>query len=130
MSVLDMRSVSKVYGEGAVAVRALDVVDLSVEAGELVAVMGPSGSGKSTLRTIAGALERFDVAWWVIAAGMGLAVIAATGAAWWPARVAARASIVQALFGRPPGPGPCTRCSSGWAWRAWRWPATSPTRLR
>ncbi len=57
MSVLELRSVSKVYGDGAVAVRALDAVDLSVAAGDLVAVMGPSGSGKSTLLTIAGALE-------------------------------------------------------------------------
>jgi putative ABC transport system ATP-binding protein len=57
MSVLEMRSVSKMYGEGATVVRALDAVDLSVVAGELVAVMGPSGSGKSTLLTIAGALE-------------------------------------------------------------------------
>jgi len=57
MSVLELRGVSKVYGEGAVAVRALDAVDLSVEAGALVAVMGPSGSGKTTLLTIAGALE-------------------------------------------------------------------------
>jgi putative ABC transport system ATP-binding protein len=49
--------VSKVYGEGPAEVRALVDVDLSVEPGALVAVMGPSGSGKSTLLTIAGSLE-------------------------------------------------------------------------
>jgi putative ABC transport system ATP-binding protein len=58
MNVLDMRGVSKVYGEGAAMVHALHDVDLSVSAGELVAVMGPSGSGKSTLLTIAGSLEQ------------------------------------------------------------------------
>jgi putative ABC transport system ATP-binding protein len=52
-----MHDVSKVYGEGASEVVALDHVDLSVDAGLLVAVMGPSGSGKSTLLTIAGSLE-------------------------------------------------------------------------
>jgi putative ABC transport system ATP-binding protein len=57
MSVLELRRVSKVYGEGPARVQALDGVDLSVEAGALVAVMGPSGSGKSTLLTIAGSLE-------------------------------------------------------------------------
>jgi putative ABC transport system ATP-binding protein len=46
-----------VYGAGPSEVRALDAVDLSVEAGAMVAVMGPSGSGKSTLLTIAGSLE-------------------------------------------------------------------------
>ena len=54
---LEMRSVSKSYGEGAATVHALRDVDLSVHAGELVAIMGPSGSGKSTLLTIAGTLE-------------------------------------------------------------------------
>ena len=57
MSALELRDVSKVYGEGANEVHALRGIDLSVEAGALVAVMGPSGSGKSTLLTIAGSLE-------------------------------------------------------------------------
>ena len=57
MSLLELHQISKSYGEGAAAVRALDAIDLSVDEGHLVAVMGPSGSGKSTLLTIAGSLE-------------------------------------------------------------------------
>jgi len=57
MSVLELRGVSKTYGAGAAEVQALRDVDLSVQAGAMVAVMGPSGSGKSTLLTIAGSLE-------------------------------------------------------------------------
>ena len=56
-SALELHQVSKIYGSGPSEVRALIEVDLSVERGELVAVMGPSGSGKSTLLTIAGSLE-------------------------------------------------------------------------
>ena len=57
MSFLELQRVGKVYGEGPAEVHALRDIDLSVEAGSLVAVMGPSGSGKSTLLTIAGSLE-------------------------------------------------------------------------
>src|SRR5262247_2477297 len=56
-TALELRHVSKIYGSGANEVHALSEVDLSVERGELVAIMGPSGSGKSTLLTIAGSLE-------------------------------------------------------------------------
>ena len=57
MSYLELRGISKVYGDGDSEVHALDRVDLSVDGGSLVAVMGASGSGKSTLLTIAGSLE-------------------------------------------------------------------------
>jgi len=52
-----MRHVSRTYGQDADEVHALTDVDLAVEAGSMVAVMGPSGSGKSTLLTIAGSLK-------------------------------------------------------------------------
>ena len=57
MSYLELHRVSKSYGAGATEVHALSAVELKVERGSLVAVMGPSGSGKSTLLTIAGSLE-------------------------------------------------------------------------
>jgi len=57
VNVLELRDVSKTYGREPDKVRALVGVDLSVRAGEMLAVMGPSGSGKSTLLTIAGSLE-------------------------------------------------------------------------
>ena len=70
--VLELRGVSKTYGQEPDLVRALDGVDLSVRAGEMVAVMGPSGSGKSTLLTIAGSLEEPDSGE-VLVCGMALA---------------------------------------------------------
>ncbi|MEZ0108556.1 putative ABC transport system ATP-binding protein [Catenulispora sp. EB89] len=55
--MLELKNVSKSYTDGSTEVHALQGVNLSVEAGSLVAVMGPSGSGKSTLLTVAGSLE-------------------------------------------------------------------------
>ena len=72
MTVLQLRGVSKTYGQEPAKVHALGGVDLSVQAGEMVAVMGPSGSGKSTLLTIAGSLEE-PTSGDVLVCGMALA---------------------------------------------------------
>ena len=55
--VIELRAASKVYGSGDTVVRAVDRVDLVVERGDYVAVMGASGSGKSTLMNIIGCLD-------------------------------------------------------------------------
>jgi putative ABC transport system ATP-binding protein len=55
--LLEFRQVSKVYGHGEAAIRALDNVDLRIAAHEFVAIMGPSGSGKSTAMNILGCLD-------------------------------------------------------------------------
>jgi putative ABC transport system ATP-binding protein len=55
--VIELRAVSKIYGMGDTAVRAVDRVDLVVRRGEYLAVMGASGSGKSTLMNIIGCLD-------------------------------------------------------------------------
>ena len=54
---IDIRAVTKTYGEGETAVHALAGVDLVIDRGEYVAVMGTSGSGKSTLMNIVGCLD-------------------------------------------------------------------------
>ena len=74
MSMLELRQVSKVYGQDAAEVHALREVDLEVDPGTMVAVMGPSGSGKSTLLTIAGSLEE-PTSGQVLVAGQDLATM-------------------------------------------------------
>src|SRR3972149_7910132 len=57
-TILQATGVTKVFGHGGRAVRAVDGVDLTVSAGQLVLIMGPPGSGKTTLLTIIGGLLR------------------------------------------------------------------------
>jgi putative ABC transport system ATP-binding protein len=56
--LIKAQNLTKIYGMGEVAVRALDGLDLTIDEGEFVAIMGPSGSGKSTLMNILGCLDR------------------------------------------------------------------------
>ncbi len=58
MAILETENLKKIYGSGAGEVRALDGIDMSVETGEFVAVVGSSGSGKSTLLHMLGGLDR------------------------------------------------------------------------
>ncbi|MDE6312373.1 MAG: ABC transporter ATP-binding protein [Lachnospiraceae bacterium] len=58
MSILTTVQLKKIYGEGETAVHALDGVELSVEKGEFIAIVGTSGSGKSTLLHMLGGLDR------------------------------------------------------------------------
>lgn len=57
MSLIEMRKLSKIYNSGEEAVKALIDIDLGIERGEFISIMGPSGSGKSTLLTILGGLN-------------------------------------------------------------------------
>ncbi len=55
--LIEFRQISRIYGRGEAAIRALDRVDLTIDRHEFVAIMGPSGSGKSTAMNILGCLD-------------------------------------------------------------------------
>ena len=55
--LIELRGIGKRYGVGEAAFNALTNVDLTIDQGEFVAIMGPSGSGKSTMMNIIGALD-------------------------------------------------------------------------
>ena len=58
MEILNVRDCSRIYGSGALQVKALDHVSFTVNKGEFVAIVGPSGSGKSTLMHLLGGVDR------------------------------------------------------------------------
>ncbi|MDJ0821594.1 MAG: ABC transporter ATP-binding protein [Paracoccaceae bacterium] len=55
--LIDLIDISRVYGTGEIAVHALDGINLTIEKGEFIAIMGPSGSGKSTAMNVIGCLD-------------------------------------------------------------------------
>jgi len=58
ISLINLKNVSKIYGEERTTIKALNQVDLEIEGGKIFTIMGPSGSGKSTLLNILGAMDK------------------------------------------------------------------------
>jgi len=81
VTTIELQSLHKVYGEGAMQVPVLRGIDMRVEAGEVVALMGPSGSGKSTLLNILGCLDRPSAGRYLLG-GRDVSTLTRTEQAW------------------------------------------------
>ncbi|MEJ2476917.1 MAG: ATP-binding cassette domain-containing protein [Desulfobacterales bacterium] len=57
ISLIELKKVSKIFGEEIRTIKALDNLDLTIEKGKVITIMGPSGSGKSTLLNLIGAMD-------------------------------------------------------------------------
>jgi putative ABC transport system permease protein len=82
---------------------------LAAAAGTAAAVLGWIAVAPRLEVAAGHRIDRFDLPWWLIGAGMLLAVVTATAAAWWPARAVARIPVTLALSARPPRPRPARR---------------------
>ena len=78
-------------------------------AGVVVGIGGWIVAAPSMEGPVGARIDRFHVPWWLALVGVGLAVVAATLAAWWPGRAMARVPTVAALSGRPPRSAPARR---------------------
>ncbi len=67
MALIQLKDISRTYKDGSVSVKALKTIDLSIEDGEFVSIMGASGSGKSTLMNIIGCLDKPSTGSYVLA---------------------------------------------------------------
>ncbi len=85
---------------------------VSAIAGAALGIVGWIAASPSLENALGYRIDAFNVPWWLIVAGMLLAIGAATAAAWWPARSVARVPIVRALSGRPPHPRPVHRSAA------------------
>jgi putative ABC transport system permease protein len=77
--------------------------------GATIAVLGWISSAPRMEAAVGHRIDRFGMPWWLLGAGVVLAVATATAAAWWPARSVARIPITEALSARPPRPKPSHR---------------------
>ncbi len=57
MALISLRNIEKIYNKGSIKTHALNGINMDINSGEMIAIMGPSGSGKSTLLNIIGCID-------------------------------------------------------------------------